>query len=63
MKIIKLNIKTRTKNYPIFFGDNIINSAGKLIKKNLPSVKKICVIADSKIPNKLLINRQLIITI
>jgi len=56
MKKIKLNIKTRTKNYPIFFGEKIINHTGKLIKKNLPTVKKICVIADNKIPKKILIN-------
>jgi len=55
MKIIKLNIKTKTKNYPIYFGNNILNKAGKLIKKNLPGVKKICIISDNKLPKKLLI--------
>jgi len=47
----KLIIKTKSKNYPIFFGNNILNQAGSLIKKNLPSTKKICVICDNKIPN------------
>ena len=54
MKTIKLNIKTKTKNYPIYFGDNIINKTGNLIKKNLPGVKKICVISDNRLPRKLL---------
>ena len=54
MKPIKLNVKTKTKNYPIYFGDNIINKTGKLIKKNLPDVKKVSIISDNKLPKKLL---------
>ena len=54
MKTIKLNIRTRTKNYPIYFGDNILNKIGKLVKENLPNVKKICIISDNKLPKKLL---------
>ena len=54
MKTIKLNIKTKTKNYPIYFGDNILNKIGKLVKENLPNVKKICIISDNKLPKKLL---------
>ena len=53
MRAIKLNVKTKTKNYPIYFGDNILNSAGKLIKKNLPHVKKISIIYDNKLPKNL----------
>ena len=54
MKIIKLNVKTNTKNYPIYFGANILNRAGKLIKKNLPDVKKVSIISDKKLPKELL---------
>ena len=54
MRPIKLNVKTKTKNYPIYFGDNIINKTGRLIKKNLPGVKKISIISDNKLPKKLL---------
>tara|TARA_B100000959_G_scaffold283282_1_gene351792 strand:- start:1030 stop:2139 length:1110 start_codon:yes stop_codon:yes gene_type:complete len=54
MKIIKLNVKTKTKNYPIYFGNNILNKTGKLVKKKLPGVKKVCIISDNKIPKKLL---------
>jgi len=54
MKTIKLNVKTKAKNYPIYFGDNILNKTGKLVKEHLPDVKKICIISDKKLPNKLL---------
>ena len=42
MKNSKLIVKTKSKTYPIYFGNNILNIAGKLIKKNLPNVKKTC---------------------
>jgi len=50
----KLTIKTKSKTYPIFFGSNILNLTGRLIKKNLPQVKKICIISDNKLPKVLL---------
>ena len=52
MKATKLTVKTKTKNYPIYIGNNILNSTGILIKKNIPGVKKICIVADKKIPNE-----------
>ena len=54
MRIIKLKVKTQTKSYPIYFGENILNQTGKLIKKNLPGVKKVSIISDNKLPKKLL---------
>ena len=54
MKTIKLTVRTKTKNYPIYFGNNILNRTGKLIKENLPNVKKLCIIGDKKIPKKIL---------
>tara|TARA_Y100000590_G_scaffold290907_2_gene327463 strand:- start:1528 stop:2640 length:1113 start_codon:yes stop_codon:yes gene_type:complete len=54
MNKTKLIIKTKSKNYPIFFGNNVLSKTGKLIKKNLPTVKKICIINDNRIPKKLL---------
>ena len=54
MRTAKLNVKTKTKNYPIYFGDNILNKTGKLIKKNLPDVKKVSIVSDNKLPKKLL---------
>ena len=54
MKNIKLIIKTKSKSYPIYFGNNNLSSIGGLIKKNLPKVKKICIVCDNKIPKFLL---------
>ena len=56
MKKSKLIVKTKSKSYPIYFGKNILNRTGKLIKKNLPNVKKICVICDNKLPKYLVKN-------
>ena len=50
----KLIVKTKSKSYPIYFGDNILNTTGMLIKKNLPGVKKICIISDNKLSKLLL---------
>ena len=54
MKNIKLVVKTKSKTYPIYFGNNIVNKAGWLVKKKLPGVKKICIISDNKLPTLLL---------
>ena len=50
MKNTKIVVKTISKSYPIYFGNKIINSAGALIQKNLPDVKKICIISDKNVP-------------
>ena len=66
MKNTKFTVKTKSKNYTIYFGNNIINKTGKLIKKNLPNAKKVCILADTKIPYsilKILIRYQLKIRI
>ena len=54
MKNIQLIAKTKSKTYPIYFGNNILNTTGRLVKKNLPMVKKICIISDNKLPKILL---------
>ncbi len=54
MKLSKIIVKAKSKNYPIYFGNNILKSSGKLIKINLPGVKKICIISDTKLPSKIL---------
>ena len=56
MKNTKFIVKTKSKSYPIYFGNNILNATGKLIRKNLPDVNKICIISDNKLP-KLLLKR------
>tara|TARA_B100000029_G_scaffold259142_1_gene255817 strand:- start:1214 stop:2326 length:1113 start_codon:yes stop_codon:yes gene_type:complete len=61
MKNNKLIVKTISKSYPIYFKNNILSSAGKIIKKELPDVKKICIISDNRLPNLLVkkLNRSL----
>ena len=54
MKNTKLIVNTKSKSYPIYFGNNILNKTGNLLKKNLPSVKKVCIISDNKLPKVLL---------
>ena len=54
MKNTKIIVKTKSKSYPIYFGNGIINKTGKLIKKKLPNVKKICIIRDKNISLSLL---------
>jgi len=54
MKNTKLIVKTKSKTYPIYFGNNILNKTGWLIKKKLPGVKKVCIISDNKLPKLLL---------
>ena len=51
MENTKIVIKTKSKSYPIYFGDGILNTTGTLIKKNLPNVKKICIILDKNVPS------------
>tara|TARA_Y100000590_G_scaffold447582_1_gene583012 strand:- start:2664 stop:3776 length:1113 start_codon:yes stop_codon:yes gene_type:complete len=54
MRLTKLIVNTKSKIYPIYFGNNILNAAGSLIKKNIPGVKKICIVSDKKLPKILL---------
>ena len=54
MKNISLKIKTKSKTYPIYFGNNLLGRTGKLIQKHLPEVKKICIVCDNKLPKNLL---------
>jgi len=54
MKNTKIVVNTKSKSYPIYFGDGILNTTGTLIKKNLPNVKKICIISDKNLPSVLL---------
>ena len=54
MRSIKFIVKTKSKSYPIYFGNGILNTTGSLIKKNLVGIKKICIISDNKLPRLLL---------
>ena len=53
MKSNRVLVNTKSKTYPIFIGDKNITSISSLIRKKLPKVKKIFVIADKKVPKKI----------
>ena len=40
MKNIKIIVKTKSKSYPIYLGDGIVNTTGSLIKKKTAICKK-----------------------
>ena len=54
MKNKKLIVNTTSKTYSIYFGEKILKLTGKIIKKKIPGVKKICIISDNNLPKKLL---------
>jgi 3-dehydroquinate synthase/shikimate kinase/3-dehydroquinate synthase len=53
MKSTKFIVRTKSKSYPIYFGKNILHTVGKLIKKDMQHVNKICIISDNKLPKLL----------
>ena len=40
MKNTKFIVNTKSKSYPVYFGNNIINTTGKLVKKIYLMLKK-----------------------
>ena len=54
MKKTKILIKTKSKSYPIYFGSDLLNSFGSLIKKNISNSRKICILVDKKLPKRLI---------
>jgi len=54
MKNTKILVKTKSKTYPVYFGEKNLNTISFLIRKNLPDVKKICIIYDKNVPSRLL---------
>ena len=48
----KILVKSKSKKYPIYIGNGNIGIINKLIEKNIPDVKKICIISDKNIPLK-----------
>jgi 3-dehydroquinate synthase/shikimate kinase/3-dehydroquinate synthase len=49
MKTIKLNIKTKTQEYPIIIGSNLISIFQKLLKDNSIDFKKCLLVIDKNI--------------
>ena len=54
MKIIKLKIKTKSQNYPIIIGSNLISNISKLVKNNSVNFKKCLLIVDKNISRKII---------
>ncbi len=54
MKPIKLNVKTKSENYPIIIGSNIIKNLGSYLNKNSIKFNQCLLIIDKKVPNKMI---------
>ena len=50
MKKIKLNVKTKSKIYPIIIGKNIISQIPKILKTNNINFEKCLIVVDKRIP-------------
>jgi 3-dehydroquinate synthase len=53
MKPIKLKIKTKSQQYPIIIGSNLVTNISKIIKKNSLNFKQCLLIVDSNISIKI----------
>ena len=54
MSLIKLNVKTGSRKYSIFIGNNILNKLKAILKENLISFNQCLVIVDKNVPKKLI---------
>ena len=54
MSLIKLQVKTRDREYPIFIGNNIFNKFKLILKSNSINFNQCLVVADKKVPKKLI---------
>ena len=52
MKKIKLNVKTKSKEYPIIIGKNIISQTSNILKLYNFNFEKILIVIDIKVPKK-----------
>ena len=55
MKPIKLNIKTRSENYPIIIGSDIIKNLNQYLNKNSINFDQCLLIIDKKVDNKMIL--------
>ena len=55
MRPIKLKIKTKTQEYPIIIGSNLISNISKIIEDNLINFKKCLLIVDKNISKKIIL--------
>ena len=54
MKPIKLNVKTKSENYPIIIGSGIIRNLGVYLNKNSINFNQCLLIIDKKVPKKMI---------
>ena len=54
MKPTKLTIKTRSGNYPILIGSNLIKDLSKYFNKYSINFDQCLLIVDKKVPNKMI---------
>ena len=54
MKPIKLKIKTKTQNYPIIIGSNLVSKISKLTKNESIDFNKCLLIIDKNVPKKMI---------
>ena len=52
MKPMKLNIKTKSENYPIIIGSNIIKDLALYLNKNSINFNQCLLVIDKKVPKK-----------
>ena len=55
----KILVSNFIKQCPIYTGSGILNSIAKIIKNKLPNVKKIAIVADQKLPQRLITKLKL----
>ena len=56
MKQTRLNIKTKTKKYPIIIGSNLTSSVSKIFKLNSIDFNKCLIVVDKGVPKKFISN-------
>ena len=54
MKFIKLKIKTKTREYPILIGSNLVINIPKIARKHLIDFQKCLLIIDSNISKNII---------
>ena len=54
MKPIKLKIRTKTENYPVIIGSNLIDDLNSYLKKNSIIFNQCLLLIDNNVPNKMI---------
>ena len=54
MKPIKLQVKTKSENYPIIIGSNIVEKFSSYLNKNSIFFNQCLLVIDKNVPNKMI---------